>query len=105
MITELEQLNRGLDQLVQERTAAFRERETELQAQNLPFDEALKNMAHGLCMFDRYERLIVCNERYTEIYGLTPIWPSPGRRCGPFSKRAWPDRTARCTRTDTSKAA
>ncbi len=78
MITELEQLNRGLDQLVQERTAALRERETELQAQNLRFDEALKNMSHGLCMFDRYERLIVCNERYTEIYGLTPDLAKPG---------------------------
>ena len=72
MIKELEQLNRGLDQLVQERTAALREREAELQAQNLRFDAALENMAHGLCMFDSDERLIVCNERYTEIYGLTP---------------------------------
>jgi len=71
MIKELEQLNRGLDQLVQERTAALRERETELQAQNLRFDAALENMPHGLCMFDRNECLIVCNERYGEMYGLT----------------------------------
>ena len=78
MIKELEQLNRGLDQLVQERTAALREREAELQAQNLRFDTALKNMAHGLCMFDRNERLIVCNERYAEIYGLTPELAKPG---------------------------
>jgi diguanylate cyclase (GGDEF)-like protein/PAS domain S-box-containing protein len=72
MINELEQLNRGLDQLVQERTTALRERESELQAQNLRFDAALKNMPYGLCMFDRNERLIVCNERYSEMYGLTP---------------------------------
>ncbi len=72
MVTELEQLNRGLDQLVQERTAALRERETELQAQNLRFDAALKNMPYGLCMFNRDERLTVCNERYAEMYGLTP---------------------------------
>jgi diguanylate cyclase (GGDEF)-like protein/PAS domain S-box-containing protein len=78
MIKELEQLNRGLDQLVQERTAALREREAELQAQNLRFDAALKNMAHGLCMFDRNEQLIVCNERYSEIYGLTPDLAKPG---------------------------
>ena len=71
MIKELDQLNRGLDQLVQERTAALRERETELQAQNLRFDAALENMPHGLCMFDRNECLIVCNERYGEMYGLT----------------------------------
>ena len=78
MIEELEQLNRGLDQLVQERTVALREREAELQAQNLRFDTALKNMAHGLCMFDCNERLIVCNERYVEISGLTPEQAKPG---------------------------
>ena len=78
MVTELEQLNRGLDQLVQERTAALRERETELQAQNLRFDAALKNMPHGLCMFDRDQRLIVCNERYGEMYGLAPDQTKPG---------------------------
>jgi diguanylate cyclase (GGDEF)-like protein/PAS domain S-box-containing protein len=72
MVGELEQLNRGLDQLVQERTAALREREAELQAQNMRFDAALKNMSHGLCMFDRHERLIVCNERYSEMYGVPP---------------------------------
>jgi diguanylate cyclase (GGDEF)-like protein len=78
MIKEVEQLNRGLDQLVQERTAALREREAELQAQNLLFDAALKNMAHGLCMFDRNERLIVCNERYAELSGLAPDLVKPG---------------------------
>jgi PAS domain-containing protein len=77
MIRELEQLNRGLDQLVQERTAALRDRESELEAQNLRFDAALTNMPHGLCMFDRNERLIVCNERYTEMYGLAPGQPNP----------------------------
>lgn len=71
MVKELEQLNLGLDQLVQERTAALREREAELEAQNLRFDAALTNMPHGLCMFDGDERLIVCNDRYSEIYGLT----------------------------------
>jgi diguanylate cyclase (GGDEF)-like protein/PAS domain S-box-containing protein len=78
MIKELEQLNRGLDQLVQERTAALREREAELQAQNLRFDAALENMPYGLSMFDRNERLIVCNERYGEIYGLTLEQTKPG---------------------------
>jgi diguanylate cyclase (GGDEF)-like protein/PAS domain S-box-containing protein len=71
MIQELEQLNRGLDRTVRERTAALREREAELEEQNLRFDAALENMPHGLCMFDRNERLIVCNERYGELYGLT----------------------------------
>jgi diguanylate cyclase (GGDEF)-like protein/PAS domain S-box-containing protein len=78
MVNELDQLNRELDQLVQERTAALREREAELQAQNLRFDAALENMAHGLCMFDRDERLIVCNERYADMYGLTRDQTKPG---------------------------
>jgi diguanylate cyclase (GGDEF)-like protein/PAS domain S-box-containing protein len=78
MIQELEQLNRELDRLVQERTAALREREAELRAQNLRFDAALKNMAHGLSMFDKNQRLIVCNDRYHEMYGLTPDQTKPG---------------------------
>ena len=39
---------------------------------NLLLHTALKNMAHGLCMFDREQRLVVCNDRYGEMYGLTP---------------------------------
>jgi diguanylate cyclase (GGDEF)-like protein/PAS domain S-box-containing protein len=78
MVAELEKLNRGLDQLVQERTAELREREFELQAQNQRFDAALENMPHGLCMFDRNERLIVCNRRYGELYGLSPEQTKPG---------------------------
>jgi diguanylate cyclase (GGDEF)-like protein len=78
MIGELEQLNRGLDQLVQERTASLREREAELHEQNMLFDAALTNMPFGLCMFDGAQRLIVCNERYGEMYGLSPEQTVPG---------------------------
>jgi methyl-accepting chemotaxis protein len=31
---------------------------------------ALQNMTQGLCMFDRDERLVLCNHRYIEMYGL-----------------------------------
>jgi len=31
---------------------------------------ALDNMSQGLCMFDRNERLVVCNRRYREMYKL-----------------------------------
>jgi PAS domain-containing protein len=31
---------------------------------------ALENMSEGLCMFDRNERLVVCNRRYLGMYGL-----------------------------------
>jgi diguanylate cyclase (GGDEF)-like protein/PAS domain S-box-containing protein len=49
-----------------------------LEQTNLWFDTALKNMAHGLCMFDRDQRLIVCNDRYAEMYGLTRDQTRPG---------------------------
>jgi diguanylate cyclase (GGDEF)-like protein len=78
MIGELDQLNRGLDQLVQERTAALRQREAELRAQNLRFDAALNNMSQALLMFDSSARLLICNQRYIEMYGLSPDAVKPG---------------------------
>ncbi|HEX3506362.1 MAG TPA: methyl-accepting chemotaxis protein [Xanthobacteraceae bacterium] len=33
---------------------------------------ALNHMTQGLCMFDAAGRLLLCNERYTEMYGLGP---------------------------------
>jgi len=47
-------------------------------AQNRRFDVALNNIAHGLCMFDAEGRLIVKNDRYLEIYGLSPGSIEPG---------------------------
>lgn len=39
---------------------------------------AIDNMTQGLCMFDRSARLILCNERYLEMYGLTRKQTYPG---------------------------
>jgi methyl-accepting chemotaxis protein len=33
---------------------------------------ALNNMTQGLCMFDKAARLVLCNERYIEMYHLRP---------------------------------
>jgi diguanylate cyclase (GGDEF)-like protein/PAS domain S-box-containing protein len=49
-----------------------------LHTQNMLFDTALNNMSHGLCMFDASARLVVCNERYLQIYGLSPDIVKPG---------------------------
>jgi diguanylate cyclase (GGDEF)-like protein len=35
-------------------------------------------MAQGLAMFDAEQRLIICNRRYAEMYGLTPEQVRPG---------------------------
>jgi methyl-accepting chemotaxis protein len=32
---------------------------------------ALNNMSQGLVMFDKAERLVICNDRYIELYGLS----------------------------------
>jgi methyl-accepting chemotaxis protein len=39
---------------------------------------ALNNMSEGLCMFDGATRLVLCNDRYVEIYGLDPALAKPG---------------------------
>jgi diguanylate cyclase (GGDEF)-like protein/PAS domain S-box-containing protein len=39
---------------------------------NMQFDAALSNLTQGLCMFDGEKRLVVWNDRYTELYQLPP---------------------------------
>lgn len=44
------------------------------------FEVAINNMLQGLCMFDADRRLIVCNQRYAEMYALPPALTQPGVR-------------------------
>jgi diguanylate cyclase (GGDEF)-like protein len=80
MIEELDTLNRGLERLVEVRTAALREREAQLKAQNLRFEAAVNNMSQALLMFDGDCRLVICNERYLRMYGLSRDVVKPGCR-------------------------
>ena len=41
-------------------------------------EAALNNMSQGLVMFDASNRLVVCNRRYFEMYGLSPDTVRPG---------------------------
>jgi diguanylate cyclase (GGDEF)-like protein len=41
-------------------------------------DRAVNNMTQGLLMFDASQRLIVCNQRYLEMYGLSADVVKPG---------------------------
>jgi diguanylate cyclase (GGDEF)-like protein len=59
-------------------TDALERSKRSLEQTNVLFDTALKNMAHGLCMFDAHQRLVVCNGRYGEMYGLAPELTKPG---------------------------
>jgi len=49
----------------------FRDRNSQLKS-------ALDNMTQGLCMFDAAARLIICNERYLDMYGLNREYVFPG---------------------------
>jgi diguanylate cyclase (GGDEF)-like protein/PAS domain S-box-containing protein len=49
-----------------------------LREQSLQRDTALNNMSQGLCMFDARQRLIVCNDRYANLYRLNREQTKPG---------------------------
>ena len=50
---------------------ALADRQT-IRDQEVKLNVALNNMTQGLCMFDVNAQLVLCNERYMEMYGLTP---------------------------------
>jgi diguanylate cyclase (GGDEF)-like protein len=65
-ITERRELSARL-KMQQELESA---QEEKLRTRNLQFDTAINNMSQGLCFFDGAQRLIVCNDRYLEMYDL-----------------------------------
>jgi diguanylate cyclase (GGDEF)-like protein len=75
------------------------------------FETALNNMSQGLCMFDADANLVVCNERYLEMYGLSHDVVAPGvnlraillhrKACGNFAGD--PDSYVRDLRAAVSK--
>ena len=55
-----------------------KEQEESLRIRNLQFDTAINNMSQGLCFFDAAHRLIVCNDRYVDMYDLPRDRVGPG---------------------------
>ncbi len=49
-----------------------------IRTKNVLMAVALNNMSQGLCMFDKNERLVICNQRYIELYKLSPEVSAPG---------------------------
>ena len=49
-----------------------------LRRHNRRVADALDNMSHGLCMFDAQGRIVVRNQRYVEMYKLSPEIVRPG---------------------------
>ena len=75
-ITEREELHASL-----KRQFEFgRQQEETLRIRNFQFDTAINNMSQGLCFFDADHRLIVCNDRFVEIYNIAPDRVRPGMK-------------------------
>jgi PAS domain S-box-containing protein len=53
-------------------------RNRHLVRENEQMRTAIDSMAQGLCMFDASERLVVCNSKYYEMYGLSSTDARPG---------------------------
>ena len=45
-------------------------------------EATLNHMNYGVAMFDQEQRLINCNDRYGQLYGLTPDQLLPGTTLG-----------------------
>ena len=73
-VTEREELSARLKKQVN----LGKQQEEILRIRNLQFDTAINNISQGLCFFDAAQRLIVCNDRYVEMYGLPPGRVGPG---------------------------
>ncbi|NJO33737.1 MAG: diguanylate cyclase [Rhodospirillales bacterium] len=57
---------------------ALSEHKSQLERLNQHFDIALGHMSQGLCLFDGEQRVVICNERYLTMYGLTTDQVKPG---------------------------
>lgn len=61
-----------------EREAKLADKTAELEEANARLDTAIDNMIQGLVMFNAAGELVVCNDRFIEIYGLPRDQVKPG---------------------------
>ena len=55
-----------------------RESQQRLESQKQQLDTALNNMTQGLVLYDGSQRLVLCNQRYLDMFGLSPEIVKPG---------------------------
>ena len=79
---EFGKLSRAFNLMIEELANARRRlidwSEAQIRTQYERLDTALNNMSQGLIMIDRDKRLVVCNDRYIEMYGLSRDIVQPG---------------------------
>ena len=66
-------------QFAEAKQALIRDSEEALRQQNMLLDAAVNNMNQALLLFDADGRLLLCNQRYFEMYGLSQEEGRPGR--------------------------
>lgn len=67
-----------LRQRIEERDDEVANAQDTLAETNTHLDVALNNMRQGLCMYDASTRLVLCNNLYRELYGLSADAAKPG---------------------------
>jgi diguanylate cyclase (GGDEF)-like protein len=67
-----------LGQKIEEVVRSGEKSEAKLREQGRLFDSAVNNMSQGLVMFDAAERMLMCNQRYLDMYDLAPEVVKPG---------------------------
>jgi diguanylate cyclase (GGDEF)-like protein len=66
------------DKFARDRRQLIEQSEEMLREQHLRLSTAISNMSQGLLMFDADSRLLVCNDRYLDMYGLPRDVVKPG---------------------------
>jgi diguanylate cyclase (GGDEF)-like protein len=66
------------DNFARDRRQLIEQSEEMLREQHLRLSTAIGNMSQGLLMFDAQCRLLMCNDRYIEMYGLSGDIVKPG---------------------------
>ncbi len=64
--------------IIRQMTRQNRESQLRLELQKHRLDTALNNMTQGLVLYDASARVIVCNQRYLDMYGLSSEVVKPG---------------------------
>ncbi|MGZ5872101.1 MAG: bifunctional diguanylate cyclase/phosphodiesterase [Bradyrhizobium sp.] len=64
--------------IVRRLTRQHRESQQRLEQEKHRLDTALNNMTQGLVLYDASERVVVCNQRYIDMYGLSAAVVKPG---------------------------
>jgi len=64
--------------IVQRMTRQHQESQQRLEQEKHRLDTALNNMTQGLVLYDASARVVVCNQRYIDMYGLSKDIVKPG---------------------------